>query len=266
VDELSVQLMKSGITFGLVVCALAAFPIVHPRHTAGSITPEELIAGLAFWPALAFSAFGIVAGLYRVIADSENRGLGVLWLLLGSVLPVCVSSKKATFDAAFDQRYAWFDQVSGGGAINFYIHQIMAEAPDAVQFIDDTEEVTISGLAERVRRDGPVYYHDHSGRKRPLQMDGDKILSPWGAPVRFAVDRNHDGFISAGGQKAGTRYGVGDPFAYDPAYKYLRASGVFLSLPDPVLSHSDSTMVTLDDNDYNRLKDGHRIVTQRDKK
>ena len=250
----------------MVVCALAAFPILYPRHTAGSITPEELIAGLAFWPALAFAAFGVVAGLYRLITDSENRGLGVLWLLLSSVFPIAVSTKKAAFDAAFDQRYAWFDQVSGGGAINFYIHQIMAETPEAIHFIDDTEEVTISGLAERVRQDGPIYYHDHSGRKRPMQMDGDKILSPWGAPIRFAVDRNHDGFISAGGQKAGTRYGVADPFAYDPGYKYLSATGVFLSLPDPVLSQSDSTMVTLDDNDYNRLKDSQRIVTQRDEK
>ncbi|WP_133797312.1 hypothetical protein [Prosthecobacter fusiformis] len=245
--------MKSSITFALVVCALAAFPIVNPRHTAGSITPDELIAGLAFWPALAFSAFGVVAGLYLMITISEDRGLGVLWLLLGSALPLCVSSKKAAFDAAFDERHAWFDQTSGAGALNFYIHQIIMEDPDAIHFIDDTEEVTISGLAERVRRDGSIYYHDHSGRTRPMQMDGDKILSPWGAPIRFAVDRNHDGFISAGGQKSSTRYGVADPFTYDPGYKYLRASAVFVSLPDPVLSQSDSTMVTLDDNDFNRL-------------
>jgi hypothetical protein len=245
--------MKGSITFALVVCALAAFPIVYPRHTAGSITLHGVIAGLAFWPVLAFSAFGVVAGLYRIITDSASRGLGVLWLLLGSILPLCVSSKKAAFDAAFDERYAWFDQTSGAGKLNFYIHQIMREDPDAIHFIDDTEEVTISGLAERVRRHGSIYYHDHSGRKRRMLMDGDKILSPWGVPIRFAVDRNHDGFISAGGQKASTRYGVADPFAYNPGYKYLRASAVFVSLPNPVLSESGSTMVTLDDNDYNRL-------------
>ncbi|MEZ5323445.1 MAG: hypothetical protein R3F19_00040 [Verrucomicrobiales bacterium] len=72
-----------------------------------------------------------------------------------------------------------------------------------------------------------------------MHLDGDKILCPWGAPIRFAVDRNHDGFISAGGQKASTRYGVDDPFVYDPGYKYLRASGDFVTLPDRILSQSD---------------------------
>lgn len=249
--------MKSTITGTLFFCALAAFPIVYPQHTAGSITPGELIAMLVFWPALAFSVFGVLAGLTRFISDPESRGLGLAWLALGSVLPLCIVSKKSSFEAAFDQKYAWFDQVSGGGTINFYIHRLLIESPNSVRYIDDSEEVEIEGLIDLIRRDEPIYYHDHSGRKRRMVIDGTAIRTPWGAVVRIAVDRNHDGFITAGGQKASTRYGVEDPWAYDPNYKYTRASGVFVSLPDSVISDSDS-FVTLDDNDYDRLKTPRR--------
>ncbi|MES2596310.1 MAG: hypothetical protein V4662_13280 [Verrucomicrobiota bacterium] len=244
--------MRNSITIGLFVCALAAYPIANPRHTAGSVTPEELIAGLFLWPGLAFSAFGIGAGLYSCITGSKSRAFGLLWCLLGSALPVCFLTNAADFDAAFDERYAWFDSISGGGRINFYIHEIMVETPGAIHFMDDTEEVTVSGLVECMQRDFPLYYRDHSGRKRLMKIDGQHILAPWGKPVRFAIDRNHDGFISAGGQKAGTCCGVADPFTYNPNYKYLRASGVFVTMPDSMLSESDSSMVTLDDNDYRR--------------
>ena len=246
--------MKTATTFALIVCAIAALPIVNPPQTADWGTPWELAAALAFWPALAVSVFGIIAGLVSIFGGFESRQLGLIWLALGFVLPICAATKRTISEPAFDAKYSWFDQTSGAGSINSLIFEFLLERPNAVRYIGDSEEVEIDGLVELIRRHSPIYYRDQNGRKRQLEIDGSTIRTPWGAAVRFAVDRNHDGYITAGGQKASTRYGTTDPWAYDPNYKYTKACGVFVSLPDRFLRGCRSSFVTLDDNEYHRIK------------
>jgi hypothetical protein len=247
--------MKYVLLALLIICALGAWPLINPQHEAAVITPSQVVSGVLVIPALIISVVGFLTGLVFVGSGSLNRVLGICYLCLASVLPLSIATKKARFSAAFDQRMGWFKKTQGGGAINFYIHRILAENPSAVHYLGDSEEVTIDGLAAMVRRDSPVFLHDSSGRRRPFVVEGDSIKTPWGAVVRYAVDRDGDGFLTAGQIRGSTQIGTVSPWTNDPKYQYTRATGVFVSMPDPVLGEVDTSFVALDDNDYNRLRE-----------
>lgn len=194
-------------------------------------------------------------GIAFLFAGRKNWLMGLGYICLGAVLPLGIVSKKKRFESAFDQQYAWFNQTQGGGTLNFYLHRIIEMNPQAVSYIGSTEEVQVEGLFELMQKDFPIYLHDSSGRKREFLTDGKTIKTPWGALIHFAVDRDGDGYVSVENQKSSTRYGVANPWTYDPSYKYSRATGVFVNLPDTVLGNVDSSLVTLDNNDYQRLKE-----------
>ena len=247
--------MKRALPLLLTVCALAAYPTVHPRHTAGWVSGEEIVAGLLGIPLLILSVVGALAGLVELFTAPEHRGRGLLCLVLGAVMPFFIAMKKVTFEANFDQAYSWHNQSSGAGVVNFYIHRILSANPDAVHYVGQTEEATIDGLVEAIAVDAPIYFHDSSGRKRKMDIRDGQLFTPWGSRIRTAVDRDHDGFVTVDGQRGSTKYGVADPWSYDPNYNYAQASGVFLTLPDKVITQPDGAMVTLDDTDYKRLKE-----------
>jgi hypothetical protein len=247
--------MRKALPFLLAICALAAFPVVHPGHTAGWVSEEEVVAGFLGMPLLLLSLLGALAGLVELIADPVHRGRGLLCLLLGAVMPFLIGMKRLRFEQSFDRPYSWYNQASGGGIVNFYIHRIVSANPEALHYIGETEEATVDGLVEAMAADAPIYFHDSSGRRQKMEIRDGKLFTPWGSRIHLAVDRNHDGFVTAGGQQGSTKYGCANPWSYDRQYQYARASGVFLTLPDAAITETDSTMVTLDDTDYNRLKE-----------
>lgn len=216
---------------------------------------KEIVAGLLGIPFFILSVAGCFAGLLELFTDPEHRGRGLLCLALGAVMPLVVAMKKVTFEANFDQAYSWHNQTSGAGVVNFYIHRILAANPASVHYIGQTEEATIDGLVEAISADAPIYFHDSAGRKRKMDIRDGQLFTPWGTRIRTAVDRDHDGFVTVDGQRGSTKYGVADPWSYDPNYKYTRASGVYLTLPDEVITAPDGAMVTLDDVDYSRLRE-----------
>jgi hypothetical protein len=155
--------------------------------------------------------------------------------------------------ARFDHSYAWFDQ-GGCGRLNLYLHEYLLAHPDAMSYVGNTEEVEVKGFAESLAKMPPIKVSDQNGIKQALKIANGHVYSTWGAEIHFAVDRDHDGFVTVGKQRSSTKYGVSDPFAYDKNYHYKWATGIFVSLPDKMLPGSSSSIVTLDDNDYDRLK------------
>jgi len=227
---------------------------MFPAHEPATITGAEIFAAVAFYPCFVFSIIGLFAGLADIVRSRQSRGSGILLTVLALVLPVTMAAKKLNYEASYDGSYAWFDQAAGGGLINFFLYRYVREHPSAVSYpSDDSEEVQVSGFIDSLRTAEPLYMRDHSGRKRKLRITPEGVFTPWGARIHFAVDRNHDGFLTAAGQRGSTRYGVTDPWTYDKNYSYSFATGVFLTLPDAKLGQTESSFVTVDNNDYDRV-------------
>jgi hypothetical protein len=246
--------MRRFLFIAVGVSALLTPAVMFPAHTPASITGGEIFAAFAFYPCFIFSVIGLIAGLADIVRSRDSRGSGVLLAVLALVLPATMVAKKLNWEANYDASYAWFDQAAGGGLINFFLYRYVREHPSAVTYVsDDSEEVQVSGFIDSLRAAEPLYMRDHSNRKHKVRITSEGVFTPWGSRIHFAVDRNHDGFLTAAGQRGSTRYGVADPWAYDKNYSYSFATGVFLTLPDPKLSQTDSSFVTVDNNDYDRV-------------
>ncbi|MEM9080862.1 MAG: hypothetical protein AAGC74_09255 [Verrucomicrobiota bacterium] len=246
----------------LILVVAATLVGVASQTMRGSTGPEFSLAELAIAilsiPALVVSGIATIAGLGGSIFAKRHRAQSAVFAGIGVIVPGLMLAKKFEHESNFEASYAWFDQLSGAGQLNFYVHELLQEDSDWITYIDDSELIDPQPIVERLREDLPLLIKDHSGRKRQLVVGAEGIETPWGSVIYFAVDRDGDGFVSALGQRTSTRYGVSDPWTSDPDYSYRHASGVLLHLPDTELSGVALSLVTLDDNDYERLRESWR--------
>lgn len=217
----------------------------------------ELIVVLLWVPALIVCAIAALIGINKLAFLSEHKGYSAMITVFAGVGVIASSLtlfKKSHQKPDFNSSYAWHDQLSGAGQLNFYLHEMMKEDSDWISYQDESELIDAKLIIERLKQEDLLYLTDQNGLKRKLQINDENLETPWGSKIYFAIDRDGDGYISALGQKTSTHYGVSNPWTYDTNYSYIRASGVLLSLPDETLPDISSSIITLDDNDYERLK------------
>ena len=247
--------MKYFTTFVLILAGLVG---IIDQTMYKSIGPEfsitELVIALLLIPSLIISGVAVISGLLKLILSKENRLYSLLIIVLGSITPSLTLLEKVNFESHFDASYAWYGQLKGAGQLNFFIHEMMLKNTKWITYIDDSDEIVDPRpIIAQIKTFQPISITDQNGRSQVLNIYDDRIETPWGAQVYFAIDRDGDGYISALGQKCSTKYGVNNPWAYDSGYSYKRASGILLNLPDPKVSAS-SSIITLDNNDFERLR------------
>lgn len=226
--------------------------IAFPRAEPATVTGGQIFAAFAFFPCIFLSAIGIVVSVIDFFGRSVSYRMAIGMLLISLVLPGALVLRKVMFESKYDASYAWFDQTGGPGKLNFYLHEYVSRHPTSVSFPkSDSEEISVEGFLDYVRKQDSTEMPDHSGRIRYMKIKDDGIYTEWGAKIRLAADRNHDGYIDVDGQRGCARYGFSAP---DPsAVKSGFASAVFVSLPDKVLKDTTSSLVTLDTKTYERL-------------
>lgn len=238
----------------LAIVALLTASIAFPRSEPAIITGAQIFATIAFFPCILVAGMGILVSLVDLFGRSVPRTAALGMLSLSLVLPGSFVLRKAVFESRYDASYAWFDQVGGPGRLNFHLHDYISKHPDSISYpFSDSEEVEVRGFLDYLRSRVSLDVPDHSGRVRKMTIRDDGVYTMWGAKIRFAVDRNQDGYIVAARQKGSTLYGYANPSRDRPDYKPGFASAVFISLPDKVIKDTDSSMVTLDAETYRRL-------------
>jgi len=247
--------MRTLLWILLSIVALLTIPVVFPPSEPASVTTGQIFAAIVFYPCVLLAGLGIFISIVDLFRWSVPHPQIFGMLALSAVFPVAIIARITQFEASYDTSYAWFDQSGGPGKLNYHIHDYVTNHPDAVTYpIDGSEEVSIEGFLDYLKSVASLEMPDHSGRVRRMKIKSDGIYTSWGAKIHFAIDRNEDGFIESGGQRASTRYGFISPYTDRPDYEPGFASAVFVPLPDQVLKDSKSSLVTLDEETFDRLK------------
>ena len=96
--------------------------------------------------------------------------------------------------------------------------------PDEFRYLGSDEEVAVTGFADYLRNLGQSAVPQGSMTK--IRTKGDQVLDPWGKPIRYGLDRDHDGYIDMQGQRALTSA------VHPPNLEYYVAVAVSLNHKD----------------------------------
>jgi len=245
--------MRTLLLILVGISAVLAIPMVFPH--AGNITISQAIvysvAGICF---LAISVFGVLVAAHDLLAKAVPRESALLTLFLALILPGTTFVQAVVFHAGYTPAAEWTSGPGGADRLNYWLRDYVSEHPSSVSYPDpNSEEVVVDGFLDYVRENVSLVVHDRDGRSRKMQIRSDGIYTTWGARIRFAIDRNRDGYIDAGGQRIGVRPGFANPYTDRPDYHPGFASAIFVSLPDPMLPHAVTGMIPLDSETYARL-------------
>lgn len=117
------------------------------------------------------------------------------------------------------------DKLRLWGGTGFFISERLMEyherTPGAFHDLGSGEEVSVAGFGKYLES----IRGEHAFEMTNIRTKSDRVLDLWGNPVRFALDRNHDGYIEMAGRKFSTDHI--DP----PSLNYKIAVGIFLDPP-----------------------------------
>lgn len=95
--------------------------------------------------------------------------------------------------------------------------------PESFHYIGEDEEVKVDGFGgflESKRSEAVSTIRDY------VKVRNGQAIDPWGAVVRFGLDRNHDGYIAIAGKSVSTDH------INPPRLDYKVALAVILGRPD----------------------------------
>lgn len=154
----------------------------------------------------------------------------------------------------FDPRGAWFNPGEGCDILNYMLFEYTDEHPDKVKYIDESERVEVEGFTEYLAERCPIKISDYETQISFIRVVDGQVLIPTGQPVVFLIDRNGDGYLQAFGQKRSVNH-FADPWKLD-GFSYKKAVGITLEKkPDFIKDDGGSRIVSLNDNDYHRLRE-----------
>ena len=194
----------------LITCSAAVFAyslinMAIPRAHSWPAAPERIIAGFLWYPALILAVLLTLAGL-RSLFIRETRNAGLTSILLCAPLLVH-SSYLYSLDVAHDR------ENESDGILNVVAYNLLEYHrlyPDRFHYIGTDETVTADGFTAWLRQRGPAA--NPQGWLIQLRFRDDQIIDPWGNPLVFALDRNHDDVIDFRGYEVSIS-GVDPPFA-----------------------------------------------------
>jgi hypothetical protein len=156
----------------------------------------------------------------------------------------------------FHSKSIWYNPASGCDVINYLLFEYTNKHPDRVKYLDDSERVEVAGFFDFIKLLSPITVSDHNNRKNALIFFKGKILTPTGQPIHLLIDRNGDGYLEAFGEKKSVNH-FADPWKKE-GFTYKKAVGITLEKRPDFIEKGSSIIVSLNDNDYTRLK-GHAL-------
>jgi hypothetical protein len=158
--------------------------------------PELVISFLAI-PVI-LTAFGIfVVSLYQVMRKGRNsKWLACLLITLPYAVFLSVSLVKGTMTANNRGKFVSWPR------LGMYLRDQLVEFhkihPECFTYIGSDEEIRVSGFGEFLEKKASRPEPDIWGA---VKIRSGKVIDPWGNPVRYGMDRDHDGYIEVEGRK-----------------------------------------------------------------
>jgi hypothetical protein len=162
-------------------------------------TPELVLSYLAI--PVVISAVGIfVISLFQVMRKGRNpKWLACFLMTLPHAVFLSVSLVKGEITARNDKKYTSWPH------LGMYLRDQLVEYhkihPERFSYIGSDEEIRVSGFGEFLEENASMP-EPHIWKTVKIR-DGE-IIDPWKNPVRYGMDRNHDGFIEVEGRNYGT--------------------------------------------------------------
>lgn len=208
--------MRAAIVIAALCVAYTVIAMTFRAPPGPEINAAGLAIALAFYPALILSGLLLLFGLFR-FADRQSRTAAAFLILLSLPMPVMAASQVVS-QLNRKRSSAWPGLAMALGDHLLDYHE---KRPSAFEYLGDDEEVSVAGFGDylaELNLEGGV-----SPAARRMRISGGEVRDPWGKPVRFALDRDHDGYISIGGGKVNTYH------MNPPNLEYQVAVAVFLS-------------------------------------
>jgi hypothetical protein len=260
--------------FAVFCASTAVYVFVSSQFTG---TGPGLNSSAGYFAVIAVSflyqPFFLLAGLCLVISlvaiwrskDSRDRIFHILCGLcclpmIGyfSYHPEYVWDKRAKYETRISGEFFSVSYVLLPHLMDYYrLH------PERFQRTAQGDFVIVDGFADYIRSlPHPLYWQSLDSTVfiypgDPVKTAGPDVLAPWGAPIRFALDTRHDGYMRFGDEKRS----VGDyanPWQ-EPGFNYRLAVGATVD-KDPFPQMGIPRCILNDQEDY-RLR-SERTSTQ----
>lgn len=208
--------MRVAVIIAALCAAFSLVAIAYRDPGGPDICLAGLTIALGFYPVMIISSLLLLFGLIR-LADPQCRPVAALLVVLSLPMPAMAACKAAS-QLNRDKSSHW-----PGLAMTLADHllEYHEKNPTAFKYLGSDEQVSVAGFANYLTgldldtQSYPVL--------RLIKVEGGDVLDPWGKPIRFALDRDHDGYIELQGERRNTS-GVSPP-----SLDYTVAVAVYLS-------------------------------------
>ena len=191
--------MNALLTISAICLVFLVFLLVPLPKGAGYPFPSapELVLSFLAIPVI-LSAFGIfVVSLFQVIGKGRNpKWLACLLMTLPNAIFLSVSLVKGTMTAHNKGKFSDWPR------LGMYLRDQLVEYhkihPECFTYTGSDEEIRVSGFGE--------FLEKKASRPEPdiwetVKIRGGEVIDPWGNPLRYGMDRDHDGYIEVDGRK-----------------------------------------------------------------
>ena len=208
--------MRAAVITAAMCAAFSVVTAVYRDPGGPDVYLGGLAIALAFYPTLIVSTLLLVFGLFR-LADPRSRTAAVLVVILSLPMPALAAFSSVTqINRNNSSHWPGLAMTLADHLLDYH-----EKNPDAFEYLGSDDQVSVTGFAEYLtglELDTAAY-----PASRHIRVEGSNVLDPWGKPVRFALDRDRDGYIDLQGERVNTS-GVSPP-----NLDYTVAVAVYLS-------------------------------------
>ena len=208
--------MRAAVITAALCAAFSVVAAAYRDPGGPDVYLGGLAIALAFYPTLIVSTLLLVFGLFR-FADPRSRTAAAVVVILSLPMPAL-----ATFGLVTQNNRSKSSHWPGlAMTLADHLLDYHEKNPNAFEYLGSDDQVSVAGFAKYLTSlDSDTVANPAS---RHIRVEGGHVLDPWGKPVRFALDRDHDGYIELHGERVNTS-GVSPP-----NLEYTVAVAVYLS-------------------------------------
>jgi hypothetical protein len=211
--------MRTAVIIAALCAAFSVVAVAYRDPGGPDVYLAGLAIALAFYPTLIVSILLLAFGLFR-LAEPRTRAAAAAVVVLSLPMPTV-----AVFGAASQNNRNKSSHWPGlAMTLADHLLDYHQKNPGAFKYLGSDDQVSVAGFAEYLA--GLDLDTKTSPVSSLIRAEGGDVLDPWGKPIRFALDRDHDGYIELQGQRLNTS-GVSPP-----NLDYTVAVAVYLSHPD----------------------------------
>jgi hypothetical protein len=222
-----------------------------------------LLLQLLYWPAV-IAAWICLAASFTQIPQKPHRTLGLCTMAAALpmsayslYLPEYTSLKKWHHEGELKER--WFQSSQ---MLNHLLMKYLREHPEGISWPGEDEQIDSKNFIEYLRPAAPLSYQAYEKTYR-IQVTDQGVLTPWGDPILFGVDRDGDGYVAFAGKRGSVKAGYADPWA-DGGFFYESAVGCLpAAIPPAIFESGANYLITLNDQDFRRLFDYRESTLKR---